>query len=262
MMGPGPTEPQGREKPRFVPQVRSREELPVVALSRETISDFLEWAAAVPTGYRDLIREEIAKVADDDALLAALCEELLATEDVDAVRQFLLLATIGETRNPRAVPSLVELIWREPEEKADSAEPADSADVASVGLLVGLQARAVEMLAHIGGDEADEAVLDAVSRHPEKAVRIAAIDGYLFNRDDAPEARDRLRDAAKSADVKFIGLPRFRQGGDRPEFEARVREFYDANRSERPPTPPSNSPLPRGESWRPSFARREPRRPT
>lgn len=243
-----PSPPRAGDKPRFVPLSVPRDELARVGLSSGGISAFLEWAAGVPTAYRDVIREEIARVASDDEMVAELSDEVFDLDDVDPVRHFLLLSTIGETRNPTAVPALVRFVWLEREREDPSAtEGQHEADVSRAEVLEALQGRAAEMLAHIGGDAGDEAVLKVAARHPSTAVRIAAIDGYLFNRSDAEDAKEMLRETVRREDTKFIGMPRFSSNADPRQFEREVEDFYRSHPEERPPIPATQLPPARGQ---------------
>ncbi len=217
--------PEGPQPPAF--------ELPiggvppaVVPLSTATISSFLEWAGGAPRGARDAIREEIAKVAGNNALVLTLCGELSLYAQDDPVRQLLLLSTIGETRNPIAIPALAGLIWLDPGPPAPGdtgADPGAFANPAPWGAnpLPILQSRAVEMLAYIGGEEADGIVLDVVDRHSVRSVRGAAIDAYLFNHGDSAAALERVSEAVRPGDAALIGRPRFKADADPQQFGAR-----------------------------------------
>jgi hypothetical protein len=251
-------EPLSSDKPRFVPAHYSEANCESVVLTRETISTFLHWAANVPVAHRETIRRKIAKIANDDALVMALCDELLALDDIDPVRHFMLLSTLGETRNAVAIPALEKLIWHERKTDQHGGPTPGYKDISTTDLLAALQARAVEMIAYIGGEEAQNVVFDVLARHPGKAVRIAAIDAYLFNHEDSDAAKEVLRAKVQAADAKFIGLPRFVRGSSRREFDARVEAFYRSNPDERPPIPSTVAPRKRTEAWHPGMRRSDP----
>jgi hypothetical protein len=242
-------EPLSSDKPRFVPAYYSDVDTVSVELTRETISEFLQWTAGVPISHRETIRRKIAKVANDDVLVMALCDELLALDDIDPARHFMLLSTLGETRNETAVPALEKLIWHERKTDRHKGPTPDCADVATTDLLVGLQARAVEMIAYIGGGSAHDALFEVLARHPAKSARIAAIDAYLFSQNDSDAAKEDLRAKVQPADAKFIGLPRFTGRSSRREFDARVADFYRSNPHECPPIPSTVSPRKRTDAW-------------
>jgi hypothetical protein len=251
-------EPFSSDKPRFVPAHYSEAEFESIELTRETISTFLHWTANVPVAHRETIRRKIAKVANDDVLVMALCDELLALDDIDPVRHFMLLSTLGETRNAVAVPALEKLIWHERKTDRHEGPTPGCADVSTTDLLAGLQARAVEMIAYIGGKSAHDVLFEVLARHPAKAARIAAIDAYLFSHDDSDAAKEGLCAKVQAADAKFIGLPRFTRGSRRREFDARVEAFYRSNPNERPPIPSTVSPRKRTEAWHAGMTRSDP----
>ena len=251
-------EPLGTDKPRFVPTPSSDESFESIHLTRDTISSFLAWAAHLPIGRRDLIRRRIAQVAGDDGLVQALCDELLVLDDVDPVRHFALLSTIGETRNALALPALGKLIWHARPSNGQPHRDCGCRDASTTDLLGGLQARAVEMVAYIGGEGAHAIVFDVLARHPARATRIAAIDAYLYNHGDSDAARERLRATVQPADAKFVGLPRFTRETDRRTFDAKVARFYRDHPHERPPVPSTVGPRTRSDDWHRAASRVEP----
>ena len=91
------------------------------------------------------------------------------------------------------------------------------------------------MLAFIRTPKALEQVLAIASAHGSRAVRIAALDAYIFNHDDSPEAIERARGAARSSEAKFVGLARRERDGNPHEFDAKVRAFYQRYPEECPP---------------------------
>ena len=233
-------------------------------LARETLNDFLAWAASVPSGQGEAISGHIA-AADDPELVDALVDELGKRPIRDAGRHLMLLSTIGELGHERLIDPLVSFIW-EQRPHFDHPEPADPADDragvqgdqrSALDFELVVRARAVEMLCYLRTPRAVEATLEVAKGHPAIAVRLAAIDAYLFNHGDTPQVVDELRGLVRPEDAKMVGLPRFSADMDAADFEARVAAFYEQHPEERPPPPErrSQTPVPRGERREPAEGR-------
>jgi hypothetical protein len=226
-----------------------------VALTVPTIEAFLVWAQTVPVGQRDVIVQQIAPAAGNDGVVDALTQRLLTFPVMDLGRHLMLLATLGQMRNPRAIDPLIQFVSYPGPMFPPLPEAAqkESTFVSVLDYRAVLQARAAEMLAYIGG-RGLAATLDIAGTHPTREVRLAAIDAYLFNENDSEAARAALRRVVPAADAKLIGLPRRTRGMDGKTFDARVRAFYEQHPEEIPPVPadgtrerPHDLPTPRGE---------------
>jgi len=220
-----------------------------VDLNVDSIDDFVGWVAATPVGDAQLIRDQVALAAKNEEVLDALIQHLFHFPIVDFGRHLLLLSIIGEVRNSRAIEALLRFI-RLPgatfgllgsdagKEARASRRPRDAS------LLDGssaLQARAVEMLAYLNTPHALEETLKIASNHTSRAVRVAAMDAYLFNHQDSADATARLQEAIQGEDRKFIGLARRFRGMDVSQFDASVATFYRNYPAERPPVPEASA---------------------
>ncbi|MFE9373261.1 hypothetical protein ACFYM2_26325 [Streptomyces sp. NPDC006711] len=210
-----------------------------MTLSSGNINEFLEWAAQVPHGEAGNVRRQISRARDE-----ALTESLLMALDEQPVpdlgRHLILLSTIGELRDARAVPRLEAFVWSrarlfpQPNEAGGVSED-DGHSVLNFQAL--LQARAAEMLSYLATDEARRATLRIAADHPERAVRAAAIDAHLYNHGDTAEAVQEVLSVIRAEDVKLVGLPRLTADMDAAEFDRNVNAFYERYPEERPPLP-------------------------
>lgn len=212
-------------------------------LSTNTVDEFLNWLAFVPVADVDVIRKRIADAREEDGLFETLDKELWSLPVSDVGRHRLLLSTIGELKYPNAVQSLVKFIWYdgqittrghlEPNHEPCSFE-SDGDEM--------LQARATEMLSHLGSREAIEATLDIAAKHNSDLVRAAAIDAFMFNAGDGKEPAGQLEKIVRQEDLWRIGLPRLTADTDPAEFEKSVLAFYNRYPEERPPAPHLHKP--------------------
>ena len=99
----------------------------------------------------------------------------------------------------------------------------------------GLKARAVSMISHLNSQAATAVVLAAINEHPSRTVRMSAIDAYLYNNGDSPEAIATAKRLARPDEGKFVGLPRLSPDTSRQDFEARLTRFYTEHPEELPP---------------------------
>jgi hypothetical protein len=212
---------------------------PPKALKADTVDAFLDWVAAVPHTQRQTIREAVALARGDDAVHDALIEELFNLPAADFGRHLMLLSVIGELGRPDSAQHLIRFLSL-PGSQVFPMPPVQQGRGLHTSFLdygAGLQARAVEMLAHLRTEEALNAVLDAASSHESKTVRIAAFDAYLFVHEDSQDAHERMRSAARPEEAKLVGLARRTAQSNAKEFDERLAEFYRRNPSEVPPTP-------------------------
>lgn len=218
--------------------------IPVVKperLALDSIERFIVWVASVPVAEAQRVRDAIAPVRDDDVLVGALLGKLFDLPARDFGRHQLLLSILGELGNAKTVEPLARfadlpanaIFETVPATTGDHGGPATT----YVPHAVALQSRAVEMLAAIGSSEAFERVLALASQHGSAAVRIAALNAFVYHNGDSAEAMERARAAARPQEARYVGLPRLERGGDRREFEAKVREFYERYPDELPPPP-------------------------
>lgn len=197
-----------------------------------TTEAFLTWVATRPRDHAKDVREAIAAIRERSAVAAVLNEQLLRLPCADVGRHLLLLSTIGELRDPSSLAALERFAWL-PDEQIFAAPPTTerTCSFTTGGML---QARAAEMLAWILQGRNDESVLRLIRDHPSRAVRIAAIDAYLFQRGDAPEAVEFLRGQVGAADRSMVGLPRFGADADPETFDRLTAEFEAAHPSDAP----------------------------
>jgi len=64
-------------------------------------------------------------------------------------------------------------------------------------------------------------------QHPSRAVRIAAIDAYMWNHGDTAEAAAHIYSALPESDHKYVTRPRFYRGMNREVFPTRLREWRE-----------------------------------
>jgi hypothetical protein len=219
---------------------------PPPPLAAATVEAFVVWAASLPGGEVDLLRARIE--ADCDvAVVAALGRALHSLPVGDCGFHLMLMAILGESRRPAALEPLERFAWTTGEiiEAIEYPIGALGPGVIDCDLRFdmspALRARAVEMLAYLGSAEAFAATLRIAREHPEADVRHAAIDAYLFNHGDSPEAEAEIRRTLRDEDQDWVGIPRRTADMDGARFDARLEMLQ--NEAE-PPLEPKRATSP------------------
>lgn len=185
------------------------------------LGEFLDWVASVPREGRGAVREAIAGLRDRADVVDLLTSTVLELPVVDTGRHLMLLAVLGELRAPASADALERFVWLSDEDVSGAATPArrGPCDFSPAG---GLQARAAEMLVWVVGTGDEDRVLRIIREHPSSSVRVAAIDAWLFQRDDTADAVATLTDLVRPDDVPAVGLPRWTADADPARFQEQV----------------------------------------
>jgi hypothetical protein len=226
--------PRSMEPPRFEGGAKPSEP---VRLTSNTLEHFVTWAAAVPVSEAQLIRDAIASARTDELVLDKLLAQLFQLPVVDFGRHYLMLSILGELRHAKSAERLAEFVNLPGDRlyartlSEQHAPPHLYFDFAAA-----LQARAAEMLAFVGTPAAFDAVLAAASQHTSRAVRLAALDAFIFNHADSPEAIQLARSRARPEESRLVGLARLERNVDRREFEAKIKAYYVRYPDDKPPS--------------------------
>jgi len=137
-----------------------------------------------------------------------------------------LLEVLGELQRPDAFPVLQGIAWAPlPEREKNAGERTTSRDYEEM-----LESVAVRGLAFIRTDSgefipsADDEVLKLAAQHPSLVVRLAAIDAFLWNYDDAPTARSRLQQALPDDMRRYLDRVRLDPSMDPDVFNRAIQE--------------------------------------
>lgn len=231
------TMPRESEPPAFDPSMIKRE--PFVKLDALSIDAFVRWVAGTPISDVQTVRDAVAAARSDEEVAPALIASLFNLPAGDVGQHLLLLSIIGEMRQQEFVEPLVKFIGLPVNSIVKEAlnHRACGTCISHLDAEAMLRARAVEMLAWIRSSEAFEAVLGFARYHESRVVRLAALDAYIYNHEDSPEAIERARAAARRDEAKLVGLPRFTRDSDPAQFAEKMAAFYEQHPEERPPAP-------------------------
>jgi hypothetical protein len=207
---------------------------------QESLGRFVEAVASTPNEGRAEIRDAIGGLTDRSQVAELLHEALMRLPCTDSSRHNMLLSIIGELAEPTSVEVLQRFVWMSDDELYGDDPPTPSpagCDFTPLGML---QARAAEMLAWILRTDREDLLMSVIADHPIQAVRVAAIDAYLFHRDDDTDVASGLRDRVRAEDTWAVGLVRRFRGMDTDDFDRLVSE-HESQHGSHPEKPRRSS---------------------
>lgn len=235
-----PTRPTpGNQSPSFF----SYQPLPIqppISLSVSTINKFVFWVLTMNSTQVDDVTNQIALVAADNSIVDAVAARLSFTNPGSVDHQLIYLSVLGQMKNERAVAPLRDYVYSsecpvlEQLEQINQ-EKSPSVDTSVLDTCAMLKSHAINMISYINTPVAHQVVLQAVSDHPSKAVRISAIDAFLYNAGDSPAAIELVGRYVRPDERIFIGLPRLDPATSLKEFDQRVERFYHEHPEQLPP---------------------------
>jgi len=178
-------------------------------------------------------------VASDNSVVDAVASRLSFTQPGSVDHQPIYLSVLGQMRNERALGPLRDYVNSTACPVNEDLRETGSVSRASTVLDVCamLKSHAINMISYINTAAAQEIALQVVANHPSKSVRISAIDSFLYNSGDSPEAIQVVSRYVRPEERIFIGLPRLDSSTSLQEFDRRVEQFYRDHPEQLPPSP-------------------------
>jgi hypothetical protein len=132
------------------------------------------------------------------------------------------LALIGELRAHESLPLLHEVVWAPLPGSPDVLDQQDGMSEQRSEETVRI--KAVHGIGYLRTKEAFEELKKIMRGHESKILRVSAIDTYLWNRGDSPEAMAELTDLLPKKFHPYIGVVRFHKGVSAQEFSRKLKE--------------------------------------
>lgn len=191
-----------------------------------SLERLLEWIAATPDDRLDDMRHALESIESTASLLDLLHEAVFDLPVTDAGRHLGVLSVLGQLEDPSSIEVLDKFVWLSDADVlgAQSSASKGPCDFVPSGML---QARAAEMLVWVSPGGEEDPVRRILAEHPSAEVRVAAMDAWLFVREDTPEALDLVRQMARDEDAWAVGLPRFTDDTDSEHFDQLVQELTE-----------------------------------
>ena len=228
-------------KPATKPMVTTPQTPPVGSLSR--LADQLsktsspkrlaqladEFARAVgSTRRRDIvdIYDAIRRIRKNAAAVTAFESAYEVAQEGSIDRRLLVLQIIGEMRQPNSLQFLRGVAWKPLPPKQEGAELTSRREYEEM-----IEAAAVEAIAYIRDakdDPSEQAVsetLAVAAGHESHAVRLAAIDAYVWNYGDDAAHLGELRRRLPPDSQRYVEMPRFHRGASGAKFAKDVLDW-------------------------------------
>jgi hypothetical protein len=184
--------------------------------------DLLPQVYRATNGDLPVVAEAVASLRRQPGAVEAMARHYRQLPAEAIEQRLVVLGMLGEMRRPDAVAQLREVVWA-PLPPADSqGEKLTERDLEEM-----VQVKAVQGLAYLATPQAEAAVREVIEGHEALHVRVSAIDAYLWNHGDSPEAAAALYRLLPEDLHPYVERPRFHRGMDREEFTRRLRAWQE-----------------------------------
>jgi hypothetical protein len=202
---------------------------------------FIDWASASTKPQDDVVRKIVAGARENADIVKAFCDEAFASQEVDHSRALVTLSLIGETRSPAGMDCLIKFIRQPFPEKGTVVD----GEILEQTALATLQAKAIDGLAFLREEKADQLVVEAAAKHPSRIVRAEAIAAYLWNHNYDARSRELLRSVVRQDEVIF--LDRIVKQADEPKdsFNRKLVAYLKSHPEVMPPPVEKTKPKPK-----------------
>ena len=184
---------------------------------------------SMPQSERPGVYEALALLRNQPNIVDAIVSYYRALATKAISDRLLSLQVLGELQRPDAQAFFEEVIWRplpEPDGLPNIGERISAREYEEM-----MQWTAVQGIAYLRAPdgiplpEAIEETLRVVKEHSSQAVKIAAIDAYMWNNGDAVASE--LYDELPEELHKFVERPRFHRGANKNVFESRLERWRE-----------------------------------
>ena len=189
---------------------------------RAALPEILDLIGKTRRQFLPELRMAVYELGTQPNLLAALQDHYRTTPASNYYRRYLVLQLVGELQKPDALPFLKDVATAPLPPQTASAESLSPRDDE-----VAIQMKAVHGVGFIRDgsglpmSSAFGDLLQIARTHPDRVVRIAAIDTYMWNHPDKQEAAATLNLALSEEYRPFISRVRFYRGAALETFSRR-----------------------------------------
>lgn len=213
---PPPPDQSPQPAPEGADPVAIAEALPAEASAeelRKALDALLPAIYRLPSGEFSRATEALEILRQQSRAVDALMDRYEQLPVIEYMPRMFTVQVIGELRRADAASPLRDILWRplpKPESTGERMAPRDFEEM--------IEVQAVRGLAFLRSDETDREVTQAMLKHESKSVRVAAIDAYLWNHAEDPQARERLRKVLPPDLQPFVDAVRMESGMDPQAF--------------------------------------------
>lgn len=231
--GPATTTPSG-PAPEVLRAGIAQQPLPPLT-SAADVPAFVDAAAVAPVSRREQLRELIGSAQGDTEIANRLIAEFEVARKTDFSRALVILALLGEQRNPAGVAFLTKFVWQP--------LPQGGPVLRELGISAAaetqerLQVKAANGIPYARTPQALKATLEIAARHPLQAVRIEAASSYLWNQGNSEQARRALAGVLRKDELMVLDRPVRVDGMSAQEFNRQLTRYLRLHPELQPPPP-------------------------
>lgn len=235
---PATTTPAG-PAPEVLRAAIAQQPLPRLAGGAD-VAAFVDAAGQAPVARREALRQLIGDARDNTDITKQLIAEFRAARQHDFSRALVVLALLGEQRNPAGTEFLDKFVW-EP-------LPRGGPVLKELGLSAAaeaqerLQVKAANAIPYARTPLALRLTLEIAARHPLKAVRIEAASSYLWNQGNSDVARRTLAAALRRDEQAVLDRPIRDAGMSAQDFNRQLDGYLRRHPELQPPAPERSGP--------------------
>lgn len=181
------------------------------------VNDFMTTFSKSRSGDLQKFTNALTALREQPQLVSAIAAHYDRLPKPDHTGRISTLAVLGELKRPDAMPFLQKTVWTPMPARQPLEEGLTERDLEEMVIVKALQG-----VGYLRSPDSDKALLDVMQFHESRAVRIAAIDSYMWNHDDTSASAQFLYQTLPADLHKFVDRPRFHRGMDRNRFNEQL----------------------------------------
>jgi len=201
---------------------------------------FIDWASATTKDQDAAVRKAIARSRKNVDIVEAICNEAFAKQGSDYSKALVALSLVGETKSPTGMECLAKFVDQPLPEKGTVVD----GEILEQTSLAMLQAKAIDGLAYLHDEKADQLVLNAAGKSSSRIVRAEAITAYLWNHNYDAKSQEVLKSFVRKDEVIFMDRLVKQADETKDSFNRKLAAYLKSHPEVAPPAPEKAEPHP------------------
>jgi hypothetical protein len=208
-------------------------EIPKAATQRDIETKLDAIVAEIGRARRQdmqLVHEALVVLRGQPNAVSALISRFNSLPQERFHERMLTIQIIGELQRPGALDFLRSIVRKPLPPAVPSREPGLFTLRGNEEIIMAKAVQGIAYMRDTSGEQDEAAVKEIISiiqTHPSRAVRVAAIDAYMWNHGDTTEAAATLYKLIPQEFHPYVEMPRFYRGMNRHVFNTRLKMWRD-----------------------------------
>lgn len=194
---------------------------------------FIDWASASTKEQDGVVRGAMARARKNVDIVAAICDEAFAKQESDYTRALIALSLVGETKSTTGFECMTKFVSQPLPEKGTLVD----GEILEQTSLAMLQAKAIDGLAYLHDEKADQVVLNAAGKNASRIVRAEAITAYLWNHNYDAKSQEMLKSVIRKDEVIFMDRLVKQADEKKESFNQKLAAYLKKHPEVAPPVP-------------------------